>query len=73
MNWTMAIALLALGISTIAALGLWLVARYMIQSSRLASKVNESMFKMMMHIGQETGTILTGDQMGKVPPNVTIH
>ena len=72
--WALGVAIVALGISAFAAGMSWRSAKYMLESEELSRQSTEGLFKLVMFIGQQTGTLQPTDlSMIQIPPKGEWH
>ena len=67
-------AIVALIIATFSAGMSWRAAKYMLESEELSRQSTEGLFKLLMYIGQQTGTLQPSDiNMMQIPPKSEMH
>ena len=72
--WALGIAIGALAASMFAAGFSWRTARYMLEAEQLSRQSTEGLFKLVMFIGQQTGTLQPTDLNSiPVPPRSEWH
>ena len=68
------LAIIALAIAMFSAGMSWRAAKYMLESEELARQSTEGLFKLLMFIGQQTGTLQPSDiNMMQIPPKSEMH
>lgn len=68
------LSIVAVGISMFAAGMSWRAAKYIIESEELSRQSTEGLFKLVMYIGQQTGTLQPSDlSMIQIPPKSEWH
>ena len=72
--WALGISIGALITATSAAVFSWRTARYMVGSEELSRQSTEGLFKLVMFIGQQTGTLQPTDLNSiQIPPRSEWH
>ena len=68
------LAIIALAIAMFSAGMSWRAAKYMLESEELSRQSTEGLFKLLMYIGQQTGTLQPSDiNMMQIPPKSEMH
>ena len=68
------LAIIALAIAMFSAGMSWRAAKYMLESEELSRQSTEGLFKLLMFIGQQTGTLQPSDiNMMQIPPKSEMH
>ena len=68
------LAIIALAIAMFSAGMSWRAAKYMLESEELTRQSTEGLFKLLMFIGQQAGTLQPSDiNMMQIPPKSEMH
>ena len=68
------LAIIALAVAMFSAGMSWRAAKYMLESEELTRQSTEGLFKLLMFIGQQTGTLQPSDiNMMQIPPKSEMH